>query len=223
MKRNERTMFNGMKKNFSVDTVYVECPVSFSTEAKDEYRLFLLSHKFVALRVNWSPIENGYTILFAPAKTEEQNETRKNQIMMEYSEFENTLRVSDYWWNGFKKPAEQTEEETEETTEPAEQTEAEQVDEMSEHVEKSMKSWNELAEEVKPNLCTVAKFNSDIDCISDEHANITFEQATRIVENETFAGFNGYDHIIWLWNYGGNVYYKQVFPFIGEENDWTEF
>lgn len=120
MKRNERTIYNKLRKTVNAGTIAVQIPVDFTEEAKQAiHELLTVGKDMYAARVAWTFDDSGYCILYIPCKTAEQHKTRQQQESKPFSAVYAELRVSDYAWNGHKKPAE----EAEETEKPAKEAE----------------------------------------------------------------------------------------------------
>lgn len=105
MKREERNMLNHLKgKNGITDsTIYVEVPMRFTDEGKEAIHEYLtVSRNFAALRVNWNPMMNEYTVLYAPMSEDARKAPH------DYTPFAvvvETLKTSDTYWNGYTKLA----------------------------------------------------------------------------------------------------------------------
>lgn len=107
MKREERNMFNDLRRNVSVNTINVGVPVSYSTEARQALHEMLTIEKHMnAKQIEWNDIIKCYVIGYYPGSKPEQENADINKLM-------STLLKTDYTWNGYKKPEET---ETAETT-----------------------------------------------------------------------------------------------------------
>ena len=135
MKRIERNTYNSLRKSISNDTICVEIPTSYTKEGKQEiHNMLTIEKHMVATRINWNSIENEYVIHYIPCDGVEEFETkRKQQENMDIDEITSELCVSDYTWNGYKKPNEETEEAQGTTNEE----------------EQNMKNTNEISFEIR--------------------------------------------------------------------------
>lgn len=103
MKREERTQLNGLRRSVNESTIYCEIPMHYTEEGKQALHEMLTVEKhMIALRVNWNPIREEYTVLYAPARPVNCAE-RHYQEATPAAQVIAGLRVTDTWWNGFRR------------------------------------------------------------------------------------------------------------------------
>jgi len=105
MKREERQQLNGLQgkghaTGISDATLYVEIPMHYSDEGKQAIHEYLSMRNLKALRINWNPTLNEYTVLYAPMT---EAEKRQAHDVESFASIVNDLRVTDTYWNGYKK------------------------------------------------------------------------------------------------------------------------
>lgn len=110
MKRNERTFFNQLRKDVTESTIYVEIRTDWTHEGRQAAHEMLTTEKgMTALRINWNPIENAYTVLYGHGTD--------NADRADIETVTAGLKVTDTWWNGFHKPVKTTDEQNDEQNE----------------------------------------------------------------------------------------------------------
>lgn len=153
MKRIERNTYNSLRKSVTASTINVEIPTSYTKEGRQGIHEMLTTEKnMVAVRINWNNILEEYVIHYIPSNGLEEYETKRmQQENADIDEVMNGLSISDYTWNGYKKP---TETETE-TTENDTNTEIKKEANTMKSISISNLTLDLYAEYVKP-ACLVA-------------------------------------------------------------------
>jgi hypothetical protein len=106
MKRNERTIYNRLRKLDTRGLINVEVRHEYSAEAQQAIHEVLTIEKgLYAVRVCPSLLDYEPCTLYIPAGTREQLETRRMQETMSAADVIKALPVSEYTWNGYKRPA----------------------------------------------------------------------------------------------------------------------
>lgn len=106
MKRNERKLWYELRKTVTTSTINVDVPMSFSEEGKQGiHELLTIQKNMYAACIEWNNILNEYCIGYYPARTETAAQKRKEQENANIAAILNTLTITDYTWNGYKKEA----------------------------------------------------------------------------------------------------------------------
>lgn len=125
MKREERTVYNQMKKLDTAGLMHVEIPTNYSHEARQAIHEALMFRGMVATRVNWLK-DDVYALHYIPtAGHAEREAARQKQEARDVDEITAALPHSDFTWNGYQNPATVTEEEETETETETTETETE--------------------------------------------------------------------------------------------------
>ena len=105
MKREERAILNGLKKNVNEKTINVEIPVTYSNEFQEAaHKVLTIEKGFFASCIYWNDIAKAYAVHYIPAEgLEEYQEKRRAQESQTIETVKESLRVSDYTWTGRKK------------------------------------------------------------------------------------------------------------------------
>ena len=123
MKRIERNTYNSLRKSITADTICVEIPTEYTKEGRQGIHEMLTIEKHMrASSILWNDIEKCYCIHYVPCFDEYDNERRMEQEAQDIDEIMNSLPKSDTMWNGFQKPTEETEGQTNDTPTEEEQT-----------------------------------------------------------------------------------------------------
>lgn len=129
MKRNERTIFNSLRKTVTGETINVEIPEDFSQEARQAiHELLTIEKGFYACAIFWNSIQEAYCIHYERAYTESAQSIKAEQEAQNIDNIMRDLPRRDYTWNGYQKNSENSETENTETetqnTENTENTES---------------------------------------------------------------------------------------------------
>lgn len=105
MKREERRIYNGLRKMETAGLINVEVRHDYTAEARQAmHELLTVEKGLVAVRVCPSLTDYSPCTLYIPATTREQCDARKAQETMTETAVVETLPESVYTWNGRKKP-----------------------------------------------------------------------------------------------------------------------
>ena len=123
MKRIERNTYNSLRKTITENTICVEIPTSYTKEGRQGIHDMLTIEKHMrASSILWNDIEKCYCIHYVPCFDDFDNKRRMEQEAQDIDEIMNSLPKSDMTWNGFEKPSEETEDQTNDTTTKEEDT-----------------------------------------------------------------------------------------------------
>lgn len=96
MKRNERNTYNGLKKNVTNDTIYVEIPVAWSHEGRQAiHELLTIEKGMHACRLCPNVLSFETVVLYARGTDAAQENADIDFIAA-------SLPVSEYCWNGYR-------------------------------------------------------------------------------------------------------------------------
>lgn len=118
MKREERTLFNRLRKSVTPDTVNVEIPVSYTHEGRQAiHELLTIEKGLYAPCIYWNDILGEYCVHYErtmgnPTATA----TKREQETRDIDEVTAELPRRDYTWTGYHKPTEPATETTESET-----------------------------------------------------------------------------------------------------------
>lgn len=123
MKRIERNTYNSLRKTITENTICVEIPTNYTKEGRQGIHEMLTIEKHMrASSILWNDIEKCYCIHYVPCFDEYDSKRRMEQECHDIDEIMNSLPKSDMTWNGFQKPSEETEDQTNDTTTKEETT-----------------------------------------------------------------------------------------------------
>lgn len=107
MKRNERTVYNRLRREVTADTINVEIPVDFSHEARQAiHELLCIEKHMYVIGINWNSIQECYCIHWESVNIE-YPWAREQYIKQENTDIDTItadMEYSDWTWNGYKKP-----------------------------------------------------------------------------------------------------------------------
>ena len=114
MKREERRVFNGLRKNVDEKTIYVEVPTAYTKEARQEIHEMLTIEKHMyAVRVCpcAADLEKN-VVLYYHCTVSMSTAEKQAQEATDIDTLTGTLPVSVYTWNGYRAPSNEEEPET---------------------------------------------------------------------------------------------------------------
>jgi len=118
MKRNERSLYNTLRKTVTPETINVEIPEGFTLEARQAmHELLTIEKGLYAVAIYWNDIENAYCVHYEQAYTETAEAVKAAQEIQTIEAVAATLPRRDMTWTGYPKTTETTEETTEEEQE----------------------------------------------------------------------------------------------------------
>lgn len=102
MKRNERKVYNSLKKSVNQDTIYVEIPTTFTQEARQAMHELLTTEKGMhAVCIGPEVISHELCIRYARSTSAEQQRTRMQQEIRTADDVVAELPTTEYTWNGY--------------------------------------------------------------------------------------------------------------------------
>ena len=123
MKRNERTIYNRLKKEVTQDTINVEIPVDYTHEGRQAiHELLTIGKGLYATGIYWNDIMECYCIHYERAYTETAKGIKAAQEATDIDAITADMEYRDWTWTGYKKPAQQPAE-APQTAAPAQQDE----------------------------------------------------------------------------------------------------
>lgn len=126
MKRNERSLFNTLRKTVTPETINVEIPEGFTLEARQAmHELLTIEKGLYAVAIYWNDIENAYCVHYERPYTETAEAVKAAQEVQTIEAVTADLPRRDMTWTGYPKTAEVTEEPEAETTEDTTEEEQE--------------------------------------------------------------------------------------------------
>ena len=108
MKRNERTLYNRLKKEVTPDTINVEIPVDYTHEGRQAiHELLTIGKGLYVTGIYWNDIMECYCIHYERAYTETAKGIKAAQEAADIDAITADMEYSDWTWTGYKKPAQQ--------------------------------------------------------------------------------------------------------------------
>lgn len=105
MKRDERTLYNRLKKEVTPDTINVEIPVNYTHEGRQAiHELLTIEKKLYVTAIYWNDIMECYCIHYERAYTETAENIKREQEAADIDDITADMEYSDWTWTGYHKP-----------------------------------------------------------------------------------------------------------------------
>ena len=102
MKRDERKVYNSLKKGVNKDTLYVEVPTAYTMEARQAlHELLTVGKHMHAVCIGPEVISHETCIRYARSTSTEQHQARMQQETKTVNDVAAELPTTEYTWNGY--------------------------------------------------------------------------------------------------------------------------
>lgn len=193
MKREERKVYNSLKKTVTGDTLYVEIPTNWTHEARQAIHELLTVEKGMFATVIGPDCRTFKETIRYTHSSEATKATRQAQEVTDIDEVMKELRYTDCTWNGYKA----NEEEEPATAEPA-QTE-------SKEEKKEMTTLEKIAADMKTYYADRSAWNRGVATIAadllGEYANNYGKNAAAPTMADLLNGADNWSQYSWGGSY----------------------
>lgn len=205
MKRNERTVYNRLKKSVSPDTLYVEIPLDWSREARQAiHELLTIKYGMFASCIGPDCVTFVPSIRYTHA-SEYTADTRRAQENADIDRIVSVLRRTEYTWNGYRPsqvpqdPAEQ--QDTTDTTIDAENAQNGPEKAAGKKEEKNMSTLEKIAADMSAYYTDRSAWNKGVATIAadllKQYADNYGEDAAAPTMDDLLNGADSWGQYSW--------------------------
>lgn len=196
MKREERRVYNSIRKNTTENTIYVEIPTTYTHEAKQAiHELLTINKGMYAIRIcPHAGILSEDVILYYHCTVTMTAEEKQIQEASDIDAVVASLPVSVYSWNGYRRPGTEEEPTTEETTQTTNTTDTEKEEEPMPTTTTTRTGLRSTCKKALTNLREYILTHTDTSNYEDLPMPSTFKEAAQVIIDTFWAEYmHGYN------------------------------